>query len=997
MPIRRKSAARPKEAVAAVNAPEEDQTVEEAANEEAAAESAPPAEEAGGEQEAGVVNGEAEPEGEKAEGVEKAEEGEKAEEEETEGKKEDGEEKKEEGGEEKKKEEKDGGKKKVKKTVPAWATVAASKRAKPQAGQYSQAKLDSILLEAIMASKDRSGTSMQSILKYISNKYTSLDLEQKKFYLRKTLKRLIDKGMVKQLKGKGMSGSFTVGKVPLKATSDKPVVAPGVKAETLGDSLPLIFTRLCEPKEASYTLIKKYLEQHFPKLKVDRRPDILKTALQKAVGNGYLEQITGKGASGTFQVRRFCDKELLNGSALETAIFTAITAMNEPKSCSTTLLRKFLVETHKDAKSYMLVSNLKRTLNRCKMMGWVEQVTGNGLNGTYQLCYPYYPSPAILFPDKQAPESEDESEEEEDEDESEDEAPPPKRSSSHSRARSRRPLPAKRPATSRRSAPPTKKPKAAASRKSTLSKRAAPAKRTKTPVAKKMTSRVSKRPKAKKSTPVKEKPEPAEEKPKPAAKKSAAPAKKPKPAAKKSESTAKEPEPAKATRRAVGNSRLWPLKFISIDVAQHLQRAVSCFASTAVSRQVCTHLCCTWAWECDTVTRSAEYVGSFPVDDCCLDEQIQRLHAQLRSLTTCKRRRSVSLKFSIKGVKMYDEDETTLLMAHALRRISLSTARPSDAQFAFVSHNPGSLDAQLYCHLFKARHVRAALFLNLLLCRCFQLSYLQKHPEAVDDPSKRGGQLPPMPPSLLNQGFPLSVSALVSFRRAPTQGLLPGEKATARPADDRQSSAEDGPAPSSSSPTLVRKKAIRNKVLRSGAYRSFTYTPHKQRLTQDRLNSQQGKAQEKPPIPLSKPRALSLAETEEALAEVVWSWAGISSDSSTALLAEDVLGSYLLCPLTEPPSCGSLIIRCPSGLLTSLITRTASGKYLLQDCHTEFDSVASIIEHYTESRGELECKLSCARVNHCYEWEEKAGKSQASGLLKSSQRQMSRNNRIELV
>lgn len=30
-------------------------------------------------------------------------------------------------------------------------------------------------------------------------------------------------------------------------------------------------TRLCEPKEASYILIKKYLEQHFPQLNVDSR------------------------------------------------------------------------------------------------------------------------------------------------------------------------------------------------------------------------------------------------------------------------------------------------------------------------------------------------------------------------------------------------------------------------------------------------------------------------------------------------------------------------------------------------------------------------------------------------------------------------------------------------------------------------------------------------------------------------------------------------------
>lgn len=41
--------------------------------------------------------------------------------------------------------------------------------------------------------------------------------------------------------------------------------------ESLGDALPLIITRLCEPKEASYNLIRKYLEQHFPNLRIDSR------------------------------------------------------------------------------------------------------------------------------------------------------------------------------------------------------------------------------------------------------------------------------------------------------------------------------------------------------------------------------------------------------------------------------------------------------------------------------------------------------------------------------------------------------------------------------------------------------------------------------------------------------------------------------------------------------------------------------------------------------
>ncbi|XP_035243856.1 heterochromatin protein 1-binding protein 3-like isoform X2 [Anguilla anguilla] len=490
MPIRRKADPAPKDV-----APSDGPGAEETANEEVA-ESAPPAEEVEGE-----VNGE----GETVEGDEKTEGGE------TDAKV-DEEKMQEVGGEEEKKEEKDDGEekkeRKVKRTIPVWATVSASKRVKTQGGLglYGHAKLDHILLEAIRASKDRNGASINAVMKYITNKYVALDLDQRKFHLRKALKRLIDKGMVKQLKGKGFSGSFAIGKLPPRAASDKPVVAPGVKAETLGDTLPLIITRLCEPKEASYTLIKKYLEQHFPKLNVECRPEVLKMALQKAVDKGHLEQITGKGASGTFQVKRFGDKELLKGGALEGAILTAITAMNEPKSCSTTLLRKFLVETHKDSKAYMLVNNLKRTLNRCKMMGWMEQVTGTGLNGTYQLCYPYYPSPAILFPEKQTQESEEEdSEEEEDDDESDYEAPPKRRLSAHQRLRGGRPPPTKRPAaTVRRSAPPPKKPKPSAkkvappakppkadsrapSRKSRAAKKATPTSKTKTPVAKKAT------------------------------------------------------------------------------------------------------------------------------------------------------------------------------------------------------------------------------------------------------------------------------------------------------------------------------------------------------------------------------------------------------------------------------------------------------------------------------------------------------------------------------
>lgn len=54
------------------------------------------------------------------------------------------------------------------------------------------------------------------------------------------------------------------------------------------------------------------------------------------------------------QLKRTGNQVLLKGGALEDAITAAITAMNEPKTCSTTTLRKYLVDANKDRKEYQL-------------------------------------------------------------------------------------------------------------------------------------------------------------------------------------------------------------------------------------------------------------------------------------------------------------------------------------------------------------------------------------------------------------------------------------------------------------------------------------------------------------------------------------------------------------------------------------------------------------------------------------------------------------------
>ncbi|EHB00395.1 Heterochromatin protein 1-binding protein 3 [Heterocephalus glaber] len=116
---------------------------------------------------------------------------------------------------------------------------------------------------------------------------------------------------------------------------------------------------------------------------------------------------------------------------MECAILSAIAAMNEPKTCSTTTLKKYVLENHPGANSNYQMHLLKKTLQKCEKNGWMEQISGKGFSGTFQLCFPYYPSPGVLFPKKEPDDSKDE-DEDEDEDESseedfEDEEPPPKR------------------------------------------------------------------------------------------------------------------------------------------------------------------------------------------------------------------------------------------------------------------------------------------------------------------------------------------------------------------------------------------------------------------------------------------------------------------------------------------------------------------------------------------------------------------------------------------
>uniref|UniRef100_A0A8C0U7T2 SH2 domain containing 5 n=1 Tax=Cyanistes caeruleus TaxID=156563 RepID=A0A8C0U7T2_CYACU len=342
-----------------------------------------------------------------------------------------------------------------------------------------------------------------------------------------------------------------------------------------------------------------------------------------------------------------------------------------------------------------------------------------------------------------------------------------------------------------------------------------------------------------------------------------------------------------------------------------------------------------------SVTKPAEYVGSFIVQELDLQQRAGQLEEQLWTLKDCPRRRPVVLRFSLQGLKVYSADGETLLMAHAVRRILYSTWRLPDRQFAFVARNPHSPPSTLFCHLFVGLPGEVQT-LHLLLCRSFQLCYLLAHPEE----QAAEGELPgpgvlwePLNPEEVSR----NVNALVSFRRLPAPGgLVLGHSPQSEPPGRAWR-----PGNPYCSPVLVRKKAIRSKVLRSGAYRDC---------------GAEGQLHQQP-----RDTGECWGETEargytaphgclgSVLAESVWSFAGIASTQLSAP-TQDVPGAFLLRPEPGLPKRWCLWVRAPCGVVSYGLLRTHQGRFCVEHSNAEFASVAALLAHYSGPPGGCFCR-----------------------------------------
>merc|ERR1719219_1699533 len=292
-------------------------------------------------------------------------------------------------------------KKPIKKKIPQWATLSdkakAGIKASNIAGPTGSGTI-TVIIDAIKSCANAKGMASYILIKKHVQKHNP---NWPKMTFKQALRRSVDKGCVKKIKDSYKVISETpvtkkaaTAKVTKTLSKGRSKTVAGPRNAPLEDLFPHIFTWVCEPKEASYGLIRKYIAKHYPKLSSDVP---FKKALMNMVAKGQLDQITGKGANGTFALEGGAKK---TGTVYEDPIEDAIIASNEPKDCSVTALRHYLSEFHKEYNVADRPKVLKNAIERAEAKGWLVRITGKGFSGTFRLNHPYIPSPKDLWRDE---------------------------------------------------------------------------------------------------------------------------------------------------------------------------------------------------------------------------------------------------------------------------------------------------------------------------------------------------------------------------------------------------------------------------------------------------------------------------------------------------------------------------------------------------------------------------------------------------------------------
>ena len=140
----------------------------------------------------------------------------------------------------------------------ATKSKTPAKKAKPAPTHPKYAEM---IAAAVLALKERSGSSRQAIIKYVTANYKVG--ENAGQHIKLALKRGVAGGALKQVKGTGASGSFKLSEKPKKKAEKKPAAKkPAVKKAAVKKAIkkkPAVkkATKKATPKKVRKTVAKK--------------------------------------------------------------------------------------------------------------------------------------------------------------------------------------------------------------------------------------------------------------------------------------------------------------------------------------------------------------------------------------------------------------------------------------------------------------------------------------------------------------------------------------------------------------------------------------------------------------------------------------------------------------------------------------------------------------------------------------------------------------------
>ncbi|XP_034173507.2 uncharacterized protein LOC117601179 [Osmia lignaria lignaria] len=158
-------------------------------------------------------------------------------------------------------------------TMPSKQSIKT--KAKAQHIKASHPPTSEMVNSAIKELKDRKGSSMQAIKKYIATTY-NVDAEKFAPFIKRYLKFALTSGAVVQTKGKGVSGSF---KLPLGKHSDHSKLKKMLQAPKKNDSKKV---QLVEKKIVAKKVVAAKKTALSKKAEVEEKPAVIKKNVAKA-------------------------------------------------------------------------------------------------------------------------------------------------------------------------------------------------------------------------------------------------------------------------------------------------------------------------------------------------------------------------------------------------------------------------------------------------------------------------------------------------------------------------------------------------------------------------------------------------------------------------------------------------------------------------------------------------------------------------------------------